>query len=684
MRILLPKKRPAFCLRSPICILPFVVLFCLVSQTAQADDRDKKINRWTKDYDERVLPILKAKCFSCHEGADPDGSLNLAEYPDGKIAFEKIDVWDRVGKRVRLKEMPPEGRPQLSDPEKSIVHRWLDAKPETQDCAKLATDETTSWYQGVVMSRRLTRTEYLNTIQQLTGLTVGEQFSLPSDGAGGEGFDTNGDSLFTSPIHVEQYLAIANDLVERILNPRASELTHGLQILFPELNTTERNQLLATRPDDFSATANDSQKTSDAARTWARSQARSAVARFARMAFRRPVSDVEVAQLMNLFDRRWRQKQTLRSSLADSLKVILVSPRFLFVVESESEEGGVQRLTSHQLATRLSLFLWSSGPNEWLLNLADTGQLVTNEQVASVVKLMLKDSSAKAIGENFGLQWLGLTNFDQASIPDADIFPEYDVELADDFREEAIRTVARIFQEDRPVIELLDSDYVLVNDRLASFYGVAVPNSEGWKAVPVENSQRGGVMTLGATLIRTSYPRRTSPVLRGQWVLEELLGSHVPPPPPNVPALDEREVMTAVSFRKQLEQHRKNPECASCHNRMDPLGFGLENFDAIGRFRTTEAGISVDSSGQLPSGITFNGAAELKQILLSRRAEFEQHLIRRLLGFALGRELNKFDNCVIEDCQKALKKNDGRASSVIETIVTSYPFQHRFFKQESR
>lgn len=681
MLTVLPTSAFVVALRSHIkmALTAFAVFsFGLISC---ADEREQQIQRWSKDYDENVLPILQAKCFSCHEGDDPDGELDLTKYADGKKAFEKIDVWDRVGKRVRLKEMPPEGSPQLNDPEKSIVHRWLDTKPESQDCSKLATDETTSWYRGVVMSRRLTRTEYLNTIRSLTGLTVGKQFSLPSDGAGGEGFDTNGDSLFTSPIHVEQFLAIASDLVGRMLDSNDTPSPYGLKVLFPKQTAAQRQQLLAMTRDDKFVSEPDGQKQEP---DFARVQAREAIARFARLAFRRPVKSDEVSDLISLFDRRWSQGQSFRNSLADPLKATLVSPRFLFVVEPEAEEGGVQQLTQHQLATRLSLFLWSAGPNEWLLNLADTGQLNSRDQVAAAARKMLSDPAARSLGENFGLQWLGLASFHQTSIPDHDAFPDFNSQLAGDFREEAILTVARVFQEDRPLIDLLDSDQVIVNQRLAGFYGLPASTVESWQVVPSGNSQRGGVLTLGATLLRTSYPRRTSPVLRGQWVLEQLLGSHVPPPPPNVPALDETTAMTAVSFRKQLEQHRANPECASCHNRMDPLGFGLENFDATGQFRTTESGTPIDSSGKLPSGDTFQGAAELKQILLRRRDEFEQNFIRRLLGFALGRELNKFDNCVIKDCQKALQKNDGRASAVIQTIVTSYPFQHRFFKTETR
>ena len=196
----------------------------------------------------------------------------------------------------------------------------------------------------------------------------------------------------------------------------------------------------------------------------------------------------------------------------------------------------------------------------------------------------------------------------------------------------------------------------------------------------VDQQPRGGVITTAAVLTLTSYPRRTSPVLRGRWLLEEVIGARVPPPPPGVPPLEDAVATEVKSLRERLELHRANPECASCHNRMDPLGFGLENFDGVGRWRDSDHGLPIDSQGTLPDGQTFSGPQELKQVLLSREGEFRRHLTRKMLGFALGRELTKFDDCVIDDALKALESNDGRGRAIIETIVTSYAFQHRYFK----
>ena len=229
-------------------------------------------------------------------------------------------------------------------------------------------------------------------------------------------------------------------------------------------------------------------------------------------------------------------------------------------------------------------------------------------------------------------------------------------------------------------MDLMDADYVYVNGRLATHYGFDLPADAPWQRLKTDDRKRGGVITLGAVLMNTSYPRRTSPVLRGRWILEEVLGGKVPPPPPGVPALEAAEASAAATLRERLEIHRRDPTCASCHNRMDPLGFGLENFDALVRWRTEDQGQPIDANGKLPSGEVFEGPEALKQTLQKRSGEFKKHVSKKMLGFALGRELNQFDQCVIDDCLEALDSQDQRAAAIVETIVTSYPFQHRFFK----
>ena len=590
---------------------------------------------------------MKERCVECHQGDDPDGEFDISQFTSGSHVVRKKNAWESVAKRVRQNEMPPEGSPSLNDAQKAAFHSWLDSRPQEDLCSKLATDETQAWYRGYVMSRRLTRTEYLHSIRDLVGVSVDPNFDVPSDGSGGEGFDTNGETLFTSPIHLEQYLAIASHVIEQAI----SKDNHGGLI--------DRSLVTDASEDDL---------------------ARASISRFARLAWRRPVAAEEVDRLMTLYSGCRLREMAFVDSVAEPLKAILVSPNFLFVVESESAEGGVQKLTPHQLATRLSLLIWSSGPDALLLDEANAGRLDTDEQIIAQVQRLLGDPKSRALGESFGLQWLGLTNFRTSVRPDHEVFPEFSDELSADLYEEAIQTVAGVFRESGSLLDLLDAKHVVVNGRLASHYGLSLSPDSKWQRIETSDRRRGGVLTLGAVLVSASYPRRTSPVLRGRWVLEEILGGRVPPPPPGVPTLEESVSEKVTTLRERLELHREKVECASCHNRMDPLGFGLENYDALGRWRDSDNDIKIDSSGKLPSGEEFNGPEELKQLVMRRSGEFEHHFVRKLLGYALGRELNKFDDCVIQDCKKNLAQHEHRASVVLETIATSYPFRHRYFK----
>ncbi len=630
----------------------------------QAALSDEKLDAWKASFDSDILPIIGARCLECHNNETAEGEFSLSAFTDGAAAAEKLDLWDRVGKRIRLNEMPPQGSPGLSDPQKGAFYRWLDSRPKQDLCNQLASDETQAWYKGHVMSRRLTRTEYLFAIEDLLGIPLPEDIGLPSDGSGGEGFDTAGDALYTSPLHIESFLRAASWAIDSI-----SE------------NTSSPHWV-------FSNTVGADSEASDGI---SRDDAREIIQRFCHKAWRTPVASEDIDRLMTLFDTTMSRGKPSREALAMALKAILVSPQFLFVVERESPEGGVQRLSAHELAMRLSLFIWSSIPDGELLSLADSGALNDQQILRQQVQRMLSDERSNRIGENFGLQWLGLADLIRKAQPDAEVFPDFDRSLLTDLRQEAIMMVAAIFREDRPLTELINGDSIIINQRLAKHYAVdeiekwfpsdSEDSREAWKRIETADGRRGGVLTLGAVLVNTSYPRRTSPVLRGQWVLAEVLGAKVPPPPPGVPALEESNAaLSAKTMRERLEIHRSNEQCASCHNLMDPLGFGLENYDALGRWRDQDNGQPIDASGTTPSGQSFLGPAGLKQIVTARQDEFRKHVVRKLLGFALGRELNKFDQCVIDDCLTRLDENDQRAACVIETICLSFPFQHRYFK----
>ncbi|MEI7698996.1 MAG: DUF1592 domain-containing protein [Planctomycetia bacterium] len=628
-----------------------------------ADEHEKKVERWKQDFEQKVLPIIESRCLSCHRGEKSEGEFDLSRFPNGNAAVDAGDAWDRVARRIRLNEMPPQGSPGLNDEQKGHFQRWVDSRPSQDLCKQLASEETQSWYRGYVMSRRLTQLEYRNAIRDLTGMGLPAGDEPPVDGAGGEGFDTVGDSLFTSTIHLESYLSIADRLIDEALPLEATVSGAGL------LKTGK--PLPGLDVDRWNSVVEEHRGT----------EAAQVVESFARRAWRRPVSVEETTRLMSLYESTLTRTQSPALALREPLKAILVSPHFLFVVETEPEESGVLRLTPHQLATRLSLFLWSSIPDEELLTAADMGLLYDEGQYRSQIRRMLSDPRARALGENFGLQWLGLRNFEGVK-PDLQVYPEYTADLARDLADEAVNFVTLVFRENRPLTDLISANYVVVNGRLAQYYGLNLAEDATWQTVSIADGRRGGVTTMASVLTSSSYPRRTSPVLRGRWILDELLGTPVPPPPPNVPALEETSaVADSQTVRQRLEVHRQKPECASCHNRMDPLGFGLENFDGIGRWRESEGSLPIDSAGQLPSGETFSGPEQLKAVLLKRSDEFLQHFARKLLGFALGRELNKFDACVVESGVKRLKENGFQSHVLIEEIALSYPFQYRYYKK---
>lgn len=653
------------------CLCVVLCVSCSASGVT-ADELEAKVARWKKDYEARVLPIIRERCQQCHNAEKSEGELDLSKFATGDQAYEAADAWERVARRIRLNEMPPQGSPGLNDRQKGTFQKWVDTRPNQDLCSQLASEETQSWYRGYVMSRRLTQLEYRNAVRDLLGqsLPVGEE--PPVDGAGGEGFDTVGDSLFTSTLHTEAYLLLADQLVDRALP--AGRMEQWLSGAGEQSGGVLRGLLSESqwRLLDTAASA-------DAAGV--QSAVQQLIAGFARRAWRRPPTEEEVTRLQQLFAASLPRLSSVLESVRQPLKAVLVSPHFLFVVETEPDETGVLPLTGHQLATRLALFLWSSVPDEELLAAADAGVLADDRQYRQQIRRMLADSKSAGLGENFGLQWLGLRNFGGV-VPDAKVYPQYSELLAGDLREEAVQFVSGVFRENRPLTDLLAADYVVVNGRLAQHYGLSLPVDADWQRVVVADGRRGGAATLGAVLTAASYPRRTSPVLRGRWILDELLGTPVPPPPPGVPPLDQSVAESgSQTLRQRLELHRQKPECASCHDRMDPLGFGLENFDGIGRWRESDAGQSIDAAGRLPSGEQFAGPAELKAVLLGRTGDFLNHFSRKMLGFALGRELNKFDACVVETSVKKLQENGFQSQILIEEIACSYPFRNRYYKK---
>ncbi|WP_037228644.1 DUF1592 domain-containing protein [Rhodopirellula baltica] len=441
-----------------------------------------------------------------------------------------------------------------------------------------------------------------------------------------------------------------------------------------------------------------------------REEAKLILARFARRSWRRPIDQTTTERWMVLFDHVVARGESSRAALQLALQAILTSPNFLYISESDSDESNLHRVTDLELATRLSFFLWYSIPDEQLLDLAERSELSQPENLRKQVDRMLADPRSKRFADAFASQWLGTTAVGNTVIPDTNFFkPAYSDKLVIDLREQVGQTMAWMIRENRPVTDWIDSDTVVINHRLAKHYGMETAaeklkdDQQRFVAVRIaddpEASLRTGALGLGAVHMLTSYSRRTSPVLRGAWVLETIFGTRVPAPPPDVPSLPGGEKENGKkTVRQRLEQHRENPTCAACHDLIDPIGFALENFDVIGRWRDHERGSAseedwqkkiekapetiaklprIDSSGRLPSGETFEGVDELRAVLMARQDAFLDEYIRRMLGFALARSLEEADACTIDSIRNQMLQNDLQTRELIHAIIQSTPFLNR-------
>ena len=402
----------------------------------------------------------------------------------------------------------------------------------------------------------------------------------------------------------------------------------------------------------------------------------------ARRAYRRPVTDADVQPLLALYE-SGRAARGFEAGIEQALERILVGPQFLFRIERDpvnAAADSVYRITDVELASRLSFFLWSSIPDDELLDVAVAGKLRDPTVLERQVRRMLADSRAQTLATNFGAQWLYLRDV-EAKTPSPRLFPDFDLSLINDFYRETELFLEAIFQGDRPVLELLNADYTFVNERLAKHYGIRnVFGSDFRRVTYGGDSPRRGMLGHGSILTLTSYANRTSPVLRGKYVLANLLGAPPPPPPANIPALrtENRESGRALSMREAMAQHRVNPGCATCHARMDPIGFALDNFDAVGRYRTvSESGAPIDSSGVFPDGSAFDGVSGLREVLLSRPEEFVLTITGQLMTYALGRSIEYYDAPVIRAIAHGAAPDDYRFSSLVLGVVKSMPFQMR-------
>ncbi|MCI0639696.1 MAG: DUF1592 domain-containing protein [Gemmataceae bacterium] len=410
-----------------------------------------------------------------------------------------------------------------------------------------------------------------------------------------------------------------------------------------------------------------------------------------RRAYRRPVADAHLAKAMKFY-RQARADGDFDAGIEMALSAILVNPQFLFRVEHDPAgvaAKAVYRVSDHDLASRLSFFLWSSIPDDELLDLAARNELRKPAVFEKQVRRLLADGRARNLATNFAAQWLHLRNLDSIT-PDLRLFPDFDDNLRKAFRQETELFVESVLREDRSVLDLLKADYTFLNERLAMHYGIPHVYGNRFRRVALTptplpqgergegaDRERGGLLRHGSILTVTSYATRTSPVIRGKWILENFLGTPPPPPPGNVGSLADNTVSATLPIRERLAEHRTNASCASCHRLIDPVGFSLEQFDAVGRFRTLEEGKPVDAAGALPDGSEFDGVAGLEKALLAQPELFVRTMTEKLFTFALGRPPEDYDAPAIRKIVRAARANNYRFSSLIVGLATSAPFQMR-------
>jgi mono/diheme cytochrome c family protein len=611
----------------------------------------------------QIKPLLQANCFQCHGEKKQKGGVNFSLIGDEKSILRNRKLWHMVVTQLESNEMPPEeADEQPTDEQRKTLVQWMKHAAEV-DCSDPANHDP-----GPPLIRRLSVREYSRTMKDLTGIdfNVAEAVGMTDEG-NGLGFDNLAAAMEIAPTLMEKYFEAADQILDRVF--AATDLKPaGLTV-----DGRVRTQSLAAYKRIVFARPGDGVSAHDAGEKVLR--------RFARRAYRRPVTAAEVGRLTKLFDTLISRGQSFDAAMRLTLKPILVSPYFLLRVERDGAAGGsdaAYRVTDHELAVRLSYFLWSSMPDAELDALADAGKLSDPATLDRQVKRMLDDPKARSLTEGFAEQFLQLKKFASAR-PSTEFFPSFNGDLKRAMHDETSIFFDKLREEDRSVLELLDADYTYVNETLAKHYGIdGVKGSQMRRVALPPAAHRGGLLGMGSILALTSHTSRTSPTLRGKYVLDVIFGTPPDPPPANAGQFkDEGNRKDPKSFREKMAQHAADASCASCHKKMDPLGYALENFNAIGAWREKDGERPVDNSGRLPGGEQFTGVAGLKKIVHAHEEDFVRNMTGNMLVYALGRELDYYDDCVVKEIETAMAGDGYKFSALIGGIVKSYPFQYR-------
>ena len=608
------------------------------------DNERKAIRTWIDQsahadiYNKRIKPLLTRYCYDCHSpGGGNKGGVNLSYIETQAEVGNLAKLWPTVQQVIKDNEMPPKNRPEPSPSERELLGHWLTYQIDLQqvDCTKKTDTATMSKAAAShTWSRPLSSTEYANTITALLGVDVPAGV-----------LSKDGDSSL-SPIIIDERLDAAVLSVDRFFAADAGVAAKH-----------QRDRLINGRPSASAAAV-----LSDAAS----------------IVWRRPAASAEVAKAAQKVA---ASAATWPASLGDGLVLLLMSPNCQMLVEPVDGRKGQALRDPYALAARLSYLLWQEPPDPPLSAAADSKAILADDEIAAQAARMLRDPRSIRFARRLARNYLGIAVLGGAKLPDPKRFPQFDEALRQSMEDEAAHFLMSILRDGRPLSDLVDAGYVWVDGRMAKHYGLPGVTGDGFRKVAVRDGQRGGIAGLAAVLTATSYPGRTSVVMRGKWLVEQILGDDIPPPPPNVPTLEESAADNAnMTMRQRLEQHRRKPECASCHQRMDPLGFCLEKYDPIGRIRTTDGSLPIDDRAELISGESFTGMDGLRTYLRSNNQKIIDRFSRKLLGQICER--GGIPECDIRDLFADLSPAT-TGDALFRRIVTSVHFRQRFFTTDS-
>jgi len=613
-----------------------------------------------------ITPILEQHCFPCHHDTKRSADISLKNIFMGindtkALIVRDGKVWMNVVKQIESGQMPPKTSPRMSPEEGAILVK------EINEILYASLKDANP---GRVVIRRLSHREYQYSVFSLVGVVYDAPDLFPADGSGGAGFDNFAGTLFLTPLKMERYYNAAEDILDEVYN------NEGLwRNLVPESYHASLWTRISNWFMNIFTTVDYSKDAVEAASK--------VIVPFASRAYRHFLEPDEREKLLGLFKKVYEGMDSddrYDLAIKETMKAVMVSPNFLYRYEEELPVpiDHPYPLSNFELASRLSYFLWSTLPDQELFNAAYEGTLQDTAVLRQQVIRMLKDPRARNFAESFSTQWFGINHFRETNPVDPTRFPELTPSLREAMYYEVVEYFNYVLNGSHNFLDLIDSDYTFLNEELAKHYGISGVNGNEMRKVTLTDRKRGGVLGMGSILATTSMPLRTSPVLRGKWVLEEILGTPPPPPPPDAGQLPEKAANHKdASIRVLLTAHRANPTCAGCHQKMDPIGFGLENYDPIGRWRSNYGEKTIDASDFLPTGEAFSGPEELKKILRSKEDEFARNLSEKMFIYATGRNIGFTDELFIQRLVKNLKENRFNPEKLIIELVNLESFRYK-------